>query len=344
MRDEPLPGTGAPAGSRGVAVWSSPRWQALALEWVDERLAETGAHRTGDVTARIRAWAAVLRVPSTRGVVWLKAASHETGAEVALYALLTAVVPDRVLTPIAADVSRGWILLPDGGTSLADSLGDTHVVTLLERILPQYAQLQLELAPRASELIELGLADMSPARALERFDQAAAVVRDAVGPHDEARYTRALAHRDAFASWAHRLAKSPVPLSIDHNDLHAANVLLPHADLAVPARFYDWGDSVVAHPFATMLHGLGWVAASWGTHDRDPRILRLQNAYLGPFAHYGPLPELTESLELACRVAKAARCLSWARAIELGDEARGFESAPLDLFASIPDDSYLSPI
>jgi hypothetical protein len=38
-----------------------------------------------------------------------------------------------------------------------------------------------------------------------------------------------------------------------------------------------------------------------------------------------------------------ARCLSWSRAIEMGDEATGFEQAPVELFTSIPDAPYLAP-
>jgi hypothetical protein len=333
-----------PSAGRGVGVWSSPSWQAEVIVWVDERLAERGMCRTGEWTIRVRAWAAVMRVPTDQGPVWLKAASQATGAEIGLYGLLNAVVPERVLRPIAVDVSRGWILLPDGGGSLEDALNGVDLAALLERILPQYGELQLALAPHIEQLISLGLDDMRPARALQRFDEAAAAVGRTLGPGDEPRYARALAHRERFAGWAEGLAESRVPHSIDHNDLHSANVLLPGADIAVPARFYDWGDSVLAHPFATMLHGLGWVAARLGVHQEDARIRRLRDAYLEPFSNFGSRAELAQTLELACRVAKAARCLSWARAIELGDEARGFELAPLELFVSIPDDSYLSPI
>lgn len=336
-------GVTSPAARR-PAVWSTQDWQVAAIGWVDERLAEIGARRTAEPIARVRAWAAVLQVPTDRGFVWLKAASHATNAEIPLYALLNTAAPEHVLTPIASDLARGWILLPDGGASLEAALDGADLPALLERILPQYAELQIALAPHSDELIALGLDDMRPARALQRFDEAAIAAAIDLRTEDEPRYARALAHRDTFASWAATLAGSPVPHSIDHNDLHSANVLLPDADAAAPVLFYDWGDSVVAHPFATLLHGLGWVAAHLGADDRDPRVVRCRDAYLAPFAEYGSPAELAETLELACRVAKAGRCLSWARAIELGDDARGFESAPLQLFASIPDDSYLSPI
>ena len=135
-----------------------------------------------------------------------------------------------------------------------------------------------------------------------------------------------------------------MPDSIDHNDLHAANILMPPADTTASARFYDWGDAVVSHPFASMLHGLGWVPPRLGVAAGDRQVLRLRDAYLSAFSAYGSHRELVRTLELACRVAKVARCLSWSRAIAMGDEAHGFERAPVELFTGIAEASYLSPV
>ena len=33
----------------GTALWSSPAWQAAAVEWIDDRLADAGLRRTGEV-------------------------------------------------------------------------------------------------------------------------------------------------------------------------------------------------------------------------------------------------------------------------------------------------------
>ena len=78
------------------------------MAWLDEQLAAAGRTRTGEVEQpRIRPWATVLRAPTDGGVVWLKAAAPATAFEVGLYGVLARVVPDRVLTPLAADAGRG---------------------------------------------------------------------------------------------------------------------------------------------------------------------------------------------------------------------------------------------
>ena len=189
--------------------------------------------------------------------MWLKATGPEVAFEVRLYELLVRVAPERVLTPLATDPARGWLLLPDGGPSLADRGID------IAAALPVYARLQLDLAPHLEELLALGVADMRPAAMPERFEEAL----EAIGGDD-----RVAALRPAVADWCERLAASPVPASLDHNDLHAFNVLAGE-------RFYDWGDAVVAHPFASHAR------ARMGRYRRGgPR--RLRDAYLEPFEEF----------------------------------------------------------
>ena len=46
--------------------------------------------------------------------------------------------------------------------------------------------------------------------------------------------------------------------------------------------------------------------------------MRARDAYLGEFRDLGPHAELVATLELACRVAKVARALTWERALLAG--------------------------
>src|SRR5690349_3614250 len=104
-----------------MQLWTSAEWRRGAVSWMDERLADAGATRTGEVEQpRVQSWATVLRAETNRGVVWLKACGPGTAFEVPLYPLLHRLAPDRVLTPIAVDVERSWLLLPDGGPTMKD--------------------------------------------------------------------------------------------------------------------------------------------------------------------------------------------------------------------------------
>jgi hypothetical protein len=51
-------------------------------------------------------------------------------------------VPGHVLTPIATDTARGWILLPEGGPELAETLALTCHVAKIARALTRHRALQ----------------------------------------------------------------------------------------------------------------------------------------------------------------------------------------------------------
>ena len=332
----------------GTEVWSSPGWRAAAGSWLDEQLAGAGIERTGEVEQpHLRPWATVLKAPTQDGPVWFKAAGPGTAFEVGLYELLHRVAPGHVLTPIATDVSRGWIVLPDGGTPLAEAMSGTDLLEALGRALAQYGQLQRELAPHVDSLLELGVSDMRAAIMPARFDEALGAVRGYVersgDEADRATHHRVAGLREDFVSWCDRLASVPAAPSLDHNDLHTWNVFMDPG--AGNARFYDWGDCVVAHPFASMLVALGFVQLHvLEVGVDDPQVLRLRDAYLEPFSDLAPRAELVEALELACRVGKAARALTWTRALsELhpDDVEDQWARAPLESMASLLDGSYL---
>jgi len=331
-RADTLPAVDEERAEYGLAVWSTPAWLAGAESWMDGRLAEAGIERTGEVTQpHLRAWGTALTAPTTRGPVWLKAPGPETAFEAALYELLGTVVPDRVLVPIAVDVPRGWILLPDGGPTLREH-DDGSLLPALEAILPRYAQLQRDLESHVDKLVAFGVADMRAPAMPARFDEALAVARRYVTDHgtanDRTDLDRIAALRPEFVAWCAELAESPVPASLDHNDLHPGNVF------AAGTRFYDWGDSVVAHPFASMLVTLAYVHSLFGPTAGPARV---RDAYLEPFTDLAPRTALVAQVELACRVAKAARVLTWDRALRAqGYSAAGeFGRAPLETLLNL---------
>jgi hypothetical protein len=334
----------------GVQVWSSAAWRDMAGSWLDDQLAAAAIKRTGDVEQpHLRPWATALRAPTDHGPVWLKAAGPGTAFEAGLYQLLQRVVPAHVLTPIAVDVTRGWIVLPDGGPPLAERLEGSELVDALAIALPQYGHLQRCLTPHAEELLALGVADMRAATMPRRFEEAVEAVANYVDqrsePADRSTLQRVAALRDNVASWCDRLVGAPGVSSLDHNDLHPWNILGIEADADGQARFYDWGDSVVAHPFASMLVALRYMQAhALKVSVGDPQILRLRDAYLDVFSDLAPRAELVETLELACRVGKIARALTWNRAVRAfgPDEIdEQWARAPLETLASLLDDSYL---
>jgi hypothetical protein len=315
----------------GTKVWGSQAWIAEATAWADERLAEHRLTRSGDAEQpSLRPWATVLRIPTESGPVWLKALAPRLAFEAGLYELLARVASDRVLTPLAVDLDRAWMLLPDGGPTLGDTLRGPDLVEAFAEALPRYGELQRALAPHADAVLACGVHDMRPERIPARFDEAFAYVHEHAGVREREELARVAAMRPAVVTWSERLAASVVPPSVDHNDLHPWNIL-------AGARFYDWGDAVLAHPFAS-LRALGWITLTPGD------VVRLRDAYLAPFADLAPHAVLVEELELACRAGNVARALTWRRSIEDAPrdevEDRWLTGASEALF-SLLDDTWL---
>jgi hypothetical protein len=311
-------------------LWASVEWRRLATDWLDSRLSQAGIVRTGDVTQpRVRPWGTLLTAPTSAGPVWMKAPGPHTAFEVPLYGLLRTVVPAWTVPPIAVDVERGWLLLPDGGTPLRESGNDS--VEAMLRVLPQYAQLQRELMPHVSSLLSAGVADMRAPVMLQRFDEAVAAVTRRSRPQDAEVIRRIAARRDVVAGWCAELAGMSIPASLDHNDLHIGNVFV-HGDRV---RFYDWGDSVVAHPFASMIVVWKDMTVMHGFAPNDPIMLRLRDAYLETFSDLAPHKELAAQMELACRVGMIARTLVWEHALLTAGGRSDFETAPLDTLKSV---------
>ena len=119
---------------------------------------------------------------------------------------------------------------------------------------------------------------------------------------DELRRLHEFAPR--FAELCAELAAHDVPETIQHDDLHHANVYSDGKQL----RLLDWGDSSVAHPFFSLVVTFRFLEEINKLLPSDPWFARLRDAYLEP---WGSGHE--ETFALAMRVGKFAHAFAWAR-------------------------------
>ena len=124
-------------------------------------------------------------------------------------------------------------------------------------VMREYAALQRATIPHTERLLGLGVPDLRPSMIPAGFDALLAqdewmrVGQD--GGISEEAYARLLAHRPALADACARLAESPIPVALQHDDLHDNNVFVPSPGVY---RIFDWGDASIAHPFGTLLVSL----------------------------------------------------------------------------------------
>ena len=267
-------------------------------------------------------WSTAMRVPTADGIVWFKATGPGTAHEGPLLELFRRLGVARVVLPIAIDPDRSWLLFDDAGPSLRatrpDGHGD-HDLVAWERILAEYAGLQRSLEGEAevTAMLGAGTPDGRPESIPGELDRLIAderiwalVTPDERAQADVARQRLGDSRgpvRDAIA----RLGTTGIAASIQHDDLHGGNILVgPDGD-----RFFDWGDAVVAHPFATLTVTFNSIAHHTGRTLDDQAFVRLRDAYLEAWTDVATRDELIEAAALARDLGCIGRALAWERSL-----------------------------
>ena len=248
-------------------------------------------------TEHERPWATVLRVPLADGVAWFKACAPVQAFEPGLTAELSTRWPDRVAEVLGHDEERAWLLLADAGTPIG-AFGNPPEAWLAA--LPLYAELQRGEAGRADEHLAHGVPDLRVATLPARYEDL--LRRDLPLEADE--IDRLQRFATSFAELCAELAAHGMPKTVQHDDLHHANVYSQGGQL----RLLDWGDSSVAHPFFSLVVTFRFLEEINKLPPSDRWFARLRDAYLEPWGggHEG-------TFALAMRVGKFAHAFAWAR-------------------------------
>jgi len=267
--------------------------RAAAEDWIRAHVDPVGAIET----AHDRPWATVLRVPLAVGVAWFKACAPVQAFEPRLTAELFARWPDRLPGVLGHDEERAWLLLADAGTPIR-VFGNPPETWLA--VMPLCSELQSGEAAHTHEHLAHGVPDLRvstlPAR-YERFLNGELPLEQ-----DEIRRLHEFAPR--FTELCAELAAHDVPETIQHDDLHHANVYSDGNQL----RLLDWGDSSVGHPFFSLVVTFRFLEEINKLLPSDPWFGRLRDAYLEPWGS-----GYEETFALAMRVGKFAHAFAWAR-------------------------------
>ena len=280
-----------------------PMDRAAAEDWIRAHVDPVGPIET----AHERPWATVLRVPLADSIVWFKACAPVQAFEPRLTAELFARWPDRVAEVLGRDDERGWLLLADAGTPMR-ALGNPPEAWLLA--LPLYAELQRGEAAHVHEHLAHGVPDLRGATWPARYHDL--LTRDLPLNTDEIRRLREFAPR--FTELCGELAAYQVPETVQHDDLHMANVYKRGERL----RLLDWGDSSISHPFASLVVTFRFLEEINKLPPGDAWFSRLRDAYLEPWGS-----GLTQAFRLAARIGAFAHTFAWMRQRDaLPEEAR----------------------
>ncbi|MEO8246897.1 MAG: aminoglycoside phosphotransferase family protein [Chloroflexota bacterium] len=328
----------------GLTVWTDARWRAGFEGWIDAALADADEERHGGFDeVHLRPWSVVWRLQTDAGVRYAKAGAASQRFEPALLAHLATI--DAALVPelVARDDARGWSITVDGGQRARDLEDKEAVLATLEAALPRFAALQRHAADAGVErMVALGVPDLRRAAmlpALERLlDDPTSLAggEEALTDAERAELRDRLPDLDAAVA---ALESGPIPSSVDHGDLHDANVYV-----AGGGRVFDWGDASIGHPFASLLIVDVALENRFDLIGDTPEARRLHAAYLEPWSDLGARDELERIAGAAMRLGGAHKALGWVRMLSLmpAREVAEWRDAPSiwlrELLAALRDD------
>jgi hypothetical protein len=248
-------------------------------------------------TVHERPWATVLRVPIADGAAWFKACAPVQAFEPRLTAELFARWPDRVPEVLAYDEERAWLLLADAGRPVA-AFGNPPEAWL--HALPLYAELQRGEVARVRDHLAHGVPDLRLVGLPARYEELLRL--DLPLERDEVNRLRDFAPR--FIELCDELAAYDVPETIQHDDLHHANLYVHGGRM----RVLDWGDASISHPFASLVVTFRFLEERTNLTPGDPWFARLRDAYLEAWG-----PGLSAAFAMAIRVGTIARTIAYIR-------------------------------
>jgi hypothetical protein len=260
-----------------------------------------------------RPWGTVRRVSVAGGVAWFKVCPPGQAFEPRLTAALARRWSDRLPEVLGHDDERAWLLLGDAGEPLGIDSGPEAWLP----VLPRYAELQRGEAAHAAEHLDSRVPD----RRIVTFPALYEAMLARELPLSSGDLTRLHAFAPRFAALCDELASGSVAETIQHDDLHGANVY-PHGPMP---RILDWGDSCVSHPFVTLFVTFMHLEEMAGEMRDGAWSARLRDAYLEP---WGRPSELRSMFELAQRLGAFAHVFKELRVLDAITEEERPRFAP----------------
>lgn len=309
--EAPRPLPGSEKVGPATEIWGDAGWRRDATQWIDASLERRGLERvpTTPLQPRLRPWSTLLVVDTTSaGRAWFKASVPEMTPEAQVLRALRSVSPDAVPDVWAADSDSAWLLMPDQGSTLKDTETSGNAVSLLSAVLRRYARVQRASVAVVDDLRAAGVPFWSPREVSKEWTSL---------------HLRPDTSREMRLA-AMRLEDIGMPMTVQHADLHSGNVFADGTMSGVnESRIFDWADSSIGHPLCSLLTPLRRATVGLGVEDARSVRDRLVRAYLSSWSDVLSTSAMTQALDDALLVARAANVLNWRRALSRAtDEER----------------------
>lgn len=266
--------------------WEMPEWHNKTVVEATLTLAKQGYEVHGTFEQfQITPNAAVLRVNTNKGKVYLKASTHREGK---IAALIGSFAPFLARKPIAVNVEKEWMLMNDYGSPIQEKLS----LKEFENLSVALGSLQLESMKHIEELKEAGIPQESceslicrtkkmlqnkeVRRSLGYLQSFECGAEDGMADLEE--------HSQALFNFLRSLYEDKRhPVSLVHGDIGPSNII---KDKDGSYILYDWGMAKLGFPMGDI------IALAWMT-DPSPNLnSEILHPYLSLWADHASISEL----------------------------------------------------
>ena len=247
-------------------------------------------------------------VPTADGRLYFKAAYAKGPTETAVVMALAERWPESMPRLVAADPARDWMLMEEfaddalEGTGAERSLSPGQWAAALER----FARIQIATADEIDRWRAMRCADLSSASVAEQLAEIVAQARPGTSERElsEAQVAALRALLPQLLEGWRRLDDLGVPPAIVQMDFRLGNF----ARQGDGFLYFDWGDTVVAHPFLSAARCIDYVK------DEDVAArAAIREGYLGPWRELLPGAPLDEAFDLVDRLNPSFQVVRWRR-------------------------------
>jgi len=264
----------------GDRRWWKAGFAAAAVRWLEQTASRLGVGRVLRVE-QLRSWeiAWLARVTAQRATWYFKCSPAPLDVEADVIDLLMRIAPDRVPHLVARyRAGSGFLMQAYSEPTLTARRAPSAWI----ESAAQFGRLQLDASGAVDRFIARGipkfdLADLEvDIHALLDEPMSATPALAGLSDHHLQRLHNAWPRLSGVIAELHA---ANLPLSIDHGDLWAPNILFGNDS----ARFLDWSDATIGCPFFSTLPLL-MAEDIAGPMSRDPRLRsHMRDAYLEPW-------------------------------------------------------------
>lgn len=260
--------------------WAKIGWFDTASEWIKDQLNQIGISKNIQIE-QVRTWerSCILKAVAGSQCFFFKAIPSRFAHEIPISKLIAERFPLNAIHLIAVDSAYHWMLMEEYQGTLLHHVSD---ITLWQKALYKYAQIQIDSINIIDQLITAGCPDFTPKRMVtyidELFDDTEVMLLDQPGglSGDEFNALRSLT--PSIKSLLDELGESQILDTLSHGDFWAGNVVCSSGNVLI----FDWSDSSITHPFFDLPFFFGMDKLPFNEHEQDA----LRDTYLAPWTAY----------------------------------------------------------